>query len=250
MLTFSSRLEARRASTAALVNCRPMITRAGVKPNKRPIRCGVQGCVYRAGKGRVFKATIDESELHLAYWLKQLQEHGNKPSMLPEVYGAWKPGGCSPMGAIYREDLVDVKGTAEWRALRRAFSNVRGTVAFAGRNIYFRYGTGRVQRKQLEREAAAFECDSAADSYCDLARRWYAQGIEMLRWMTEHEVGLGDLHEGNWGMRVAPGQQFGDLVVRDLGFAELPRGAGRAIPALMGLGRARSRVALVPLRGV
>ena len=246
--TFPSKRDTRLAATAALDACRDQLERVGVHVGQE-LGCGLQGCVYEAGEGpdgapAVLKITCAMEEALFAAWLMKQK---NVPAMLPRFFGVWElECGLDAVAAVEAHRIGDKdvdavrdefmrfrRPSAVWREALRASQNRDEKLRAA------RLTTPVVDAMRFDAEGARAGArqrnivDPAAVRKQDVAAL-----VRLAGWIKNYRVRLGAFDFGADQVGFRPD---GTLVLRDLGFAQLPQveAQGVRVPGLGGLAAPR-----------
>lgn len=200
---------------AAAIKAKLSKYRVIIRPcDEEPLGCASQGCVFKAGPGRVVKISSDAAEAQLFGWLRQQRD---LPLMLPRCYGTWRTAPYKPTWAtsraagepwyaIWREDLRDLPSEQDGVVYELLGIMENGA---ATRNLVDAGKWITHLRKMQAIAARARRSDQT---------RHLRLAADLLQWLLDRRLRISDLHETNWGWR--GGAEDGTLVVRDLGIYE------------------------------
>ena len=211
--------------TDVIKRCAEVGRKLGIEDlEKKKCRCGVFGCVFILGDGRIVKFTTVPSEGLFSLMAKKLRvDLGGVGRHLPIVHNAWKlADDCvktgQPTFVVLREDLRNA-----------AFDNIEWWNLFAGSQLHA-LATRQPNTEDFVRSAARIRQAASRDGTEHDLRR-FDEAVALMEALARRGIYLCDMHSDNWGIRKHRKNEPGVLVARDLGCV-LGEGFGPAPPKL------------------
>lgn len=193
-----------RDARAVASRCAAQLGRLGIDATT-VLGCGLVGCLFPAGQGRVAKVIVGgheqaEREIQATLWVARLA--GRRPPGLPEVHAVYRiprrQGTCAwpkgPATIVLREDIGELQLGDHRQPFAHYLNGLTNEFFWSpGRGIY-------------EHELRAWK------QLTEFERGLLLQAKELFRWAEQEGLILSDAFVANWGLRDGR-----ELVLRDFG---------------------------------